>query len=80
MQIQAFTGMHGALMNECRLIHRHQPCQMHYGTWLEDHPANNQNMAQAYADATESEAEAEARLSGDEESGWDTSVYPASSQ
>lgn len=64
-------------MNQCRLLHRNTQCTLSWDAWMEDHPADNTNMAQVYAQQTESEAEAEERLSGDE--AWDTAV-PASSQ
>jgi hypothetical protein len=65
-------------INQCRLLHQPTTCKFHWDAWMEDHPANNIDMAQVYAAQTESEAEAEERLTEDD---WEEgdSVLPQSS-
>lgn len=75
--IQRAQALMLAEMNQCRTLHPTR-CQFHWDAWMQDHPANNANMAEVYAALTESEAEAEERLTEDDWEEGDT-VLPQSS-
>jgi hypothetical protein len=75
--IQRISALLVAEMNQCRALH-HIRCLFHWDAWMQDHPANNANMADVYAAITESEAEAEERLTEDDWEEGDT-ILPQSS-
>lgn len=70
-----------ALNNPCRVIHN-PSCAADWALWMEDHPIDERNMQEVYAQQTESEEDARERLDDPTASSSfsGTSYIPASSQ